>query len=449
MKKKINIQFLLIAFLAIAATWVFAAFVFYEVVCREIMSDLKGYARLLATTRILEQMEEGEASVQAEGLRISLIGADGSVLFDSNADIGEMENHRNRPEVASALEKGAGEVIRQSPTLGKNTFYYAVRTGQGDVLRLAKESSSIFSIFTSAVPVILVIAVLLFGLCMVLAHYLTRSLVAPIERMADRIDDIPQGGLYRELLPMMETIRRQHEEILKNARTRQEFTANVSHELKTPLTAISGYSELIEAGMTDQETTLRFAGEIHHSSRRLLTLINDIIRLSELDTAEEEPMEEVDLLELAQSCVDMLQISAKKHQVTLELAGKPTPIRANKEMMEEVIYNLCDNAIRYNRAGGHVWVEARPGRQQSQEEGSLAVLAVRDTGIGIPAKHQERIFERFYRVDKSRSKSTGGTGLGLAIVKHIAALHGAALELESEEGVGTEIRLLLPLPGGQ
>ncbi len=278
---------------------------------------------------------------------------------------------------------------------------------------------------------------------------MTRSLVAPIERMADRIDDIPQGGLYRELLPMMETIRRQHEEILKNARTRQEFTANVSHELKTPLTAISGYSELIEAGMTDQETTLRFAGEIHHSSRRLLTLINDIIRLSELDTAEEEPMEEVDLLELAQSCVDMLQISAKKHQVTLELAGKPTPIRANKEMMEEVIYNLCDNAIRYNRAGGHVWVEARPGRQQSQEEGSLAVLAVRDTGIGIPAKHQERIFERFYRVDKSRSKSTGGTGLGLAIVKHIAALHGAALELESEEGVGTEIRLLLPLPGGQ
>ena len=286
---------------------------------------------------------------------------------------------------------------------------------------------------------------------MVLAHYLTRSLVAPIERMADRIDDIPQEEFYRELSPVMETIRRQHEEILKNARTRQEFTANVSHELKTPLTAISGYSELIETGMTDEETTIRFAGEIHHSSRRLLTLINDIIRLSELDTAEEEPMEEVDLLVLAQSCVDMLQISAKKHQVTLELAGEPTLIRANKGMIEEVVYNLCDNAIRYNRAGGRVWVETRTVRRETSGQGqkSLAALTVRDTGIGIPAEHQERIFERFYRVDKSRSKSTGGTGLGLSIVKHIAALHDAALELESEEGVGTEIRLLLPLPGGR
>ena len=185
MKKKINIQFLLIAFLAIAATWVFAAVVFYEVVCREIMDDLKGYAKLLAATRVLEQMEEGDSSVKAEGLRISLIKADGSVLFDSNVDIGGMENHRNRPEVAKALEEGAGEVIRQSPTLGKSTFYYAVRTEQGDVLRLAKESSSIFTIFTSTIPVIIVIAALLFGLCMVLAHYLTRSLVAPIERMAD------------------------------------------------------------------------------------------------------------------------------------------------------------------------------------------------------------------------------------------------------------------------
>ena len=451
MKKKINIQFLLIAFLAIAATWVFAAVVFYEVVCREIMDDLKGYAKLLAATRVLEQMEEGDSSVKAEGLRISLIKADGSVLFDSNVDIGGMENHRNRPEVAKALEEGAGEVIRQSPTLGKSTFYYAVRTEQGDVLRLAKESSSIFTIFTSTIPVIIVIAALLFGLCMVLAHYLTRSLVAPIERMADRIDDIPQEEFYRELSPVMETIRRQHEEILKNARTRQEFTANVSHELKTPLTAISGYSELIETGMTDEETTIRFAGEIHHSSRRLLTLINDIIRLSELDTAEEEPMEEVDLLVLAQSCVDMLQISAKKHQVTLELAGEPTLIRANKGMIEEVVYNLCDNAIRYNRAGGRVWVETRTVRRETSGQGqkSLAALTVRDTGIGIPAEHQERIFERFYRVDKSRSKSTGGIGLGLAIVKHIAALHDAALELESEEGVGTEIRLLLPLPGGR
>ena len=436
MKKKINIQFLAIAFLAIVATWLLAAVVFYELFKQEIMGDLESYAKLLTGTGALEQMEKGDRHIEADDLRISLIESDGSVIFDSNVDIGFMENHADRPEFVEALEKGEGTVIRRSPTVGRNTFYYAVRTDRGSVLRIAKEGGSMLSIFASAIPVILIIAVLLFGLCMVLARYLTRALVAPIEHMAEHIDQIPQDGVYRELLPVVQKIREQHEAILQSAQIRQEFTANVSHELKTPLTAISGYSELIESGMTKEEDTRRFAREIHRSSKRLLTLINDILRLSELDAADAEiTREEVDLYGLAQNCVDMLQVNAEKLQVSVLLEGHPMYVFANRGMMEEVVYNLCDNAIRYNNVNGTVVVRV------TEEEGRK-ILSVRDTGIGIPREHQERIFERFYRVDKSRSKSAGGTGLGLAIVKHIVAQHGAELQLESEAGVGTEIRVV-------
>jgi two-component system phosphate regulon sensor histidine kinase PhoR len=219
---------------------------------------------------------------------------------------------------------------------------------------------------------------------------------------------------------------------------RQEFTANVSHELKTPLTSISGYSELIETGMAADEDVIRFAGEIHRSSNRLLTLINDIIRLSELDASPhgtDGGCDTVDLYDLAKDCVEMLSVSAKKHHVTMELCGESCVLRSDRRMMEELLYNLCDNAIRYNKEGGTVKVEA------VQKENTIR-LTVEDTGIGIPKEHQERIFERFYRVDKSRSKQTGGTGLGLAIVKHIVAKQGAKLELVSEEGEGTKITVL-------
>lgn len=437
MKKKINVQFLVIAVLAITATWVFAAVVFYGLFQQEILADLKAYAIMLEATGAVAEMEKGDRFIEADELRISLIRSDGEVIFDSDVDIGKMENHADRPEVVEALLDGEASSTRRSPTLGQDTFYYARKMDDGSVLRLAKEGASMISIFASVIPAILLIAAFLFGLCMLLAHYLTRSLVTPIERMADHINQMPEKGIYRELLPVVQTIREQNEAILKSARMRQEFTANVTHELKTPLTAISGYSELIESGMTKEEDTLHFAKEIHRSSKRLLTLINDIIRLSELDaTGEELPMEDVDLYALAQNCVDMLQMNAEKLQVTIELEeGEHQVIRANKSMMEEVVYNLCDNAIRYNNVNGTVTV--RVAREKER-----VILSVRDTGIGIPKEHQERIFERFYRVDKSRSKSTGGTGLGLAIVKHIVAQQGAELQLESQVGVGTEIRVV-------
>ncbi len=210
----------------------------------------------------------------------------------------------------------------------------------------------------------------------------------------------------------------------------------MSHELKTPLTAISGYAELIENGMAEKEDVTRFAGEIHRNSKRLLTLINDTIRLAELDAMEKTiEFEDVDLYEIAVNCVNMLQISAEKHQVQISLSGERCILYANKNMMEELVYNLCDNAIRYNNTGGSVQVQVREGQEQVE-------LSVRDTGIGIPEKSQKRVFERFYRVDKSRSKQTGGTGLGLAIVKHIIAQHNAQITLTSEVGKGTEVKVI-------
>ena len=225
---------------------------------------------------------------------------------------------------------------------------------------------------------------------------------------------------------------------MKNARMRQEFSANVSHELKTPLTSISGYAELIETGMASEQDTVRFAHGIHNSANRLLTLINDIIRLSELDGTEEEADTELlNLHEMAQNCVEMLKMSAEKHKVTIALNGTECYVTANRQMMEELLYNLCDNAIRYNNPGGSVDVQtyAREGH---------TYLVVKDTGIGIPKDSQKKIFERFYKTDLSRGKDKKGTGLGLAIVKEIIQAHGENIDVGSTEGGGTEFIFSLP-----
>ena len=219
-------------------------------------------------------------------------------------------------------------------------------------------------------------------------------------------------------------------------RNRREFTANVSHELKTPLTAISGYAELIASGMTSGEDTIHFATEIHKSAERLQYLINDIIKLSELDSDDTKiEFETLDLHEMALNCQAMMEIPAEKNEVTVEVQGDSTEIRGNRNLIDELIYNLCSNAVRYNKKGGKVTI-------MTGTENGHPTLTVKDTGIGIPKEAQKRVFERFYRVDKSRSKSTGGTGLGLAIVKHIVAQHEAQISLESEEGVGTTIKVV-------
>lgn len=441
MKQKLYKEFIAVALTTILLTAALVTVVFYDFFRREIMDELATYTRVLQGTGVFDVMDGREreryGSPKEQYLRISLIGPDGTVLYDNDAFIGDLGNHGDRPEVQEALDGGSGQSIRRSDTLDRSAFYYAVRQQDGTVLRVAREASSLWRILKSALPVVLVTALLVFLFCLGLSVRATRTLMEPIYHLAEHLDEYDEIPVYKEMIPFVSTIRRQHEDILKNAQLRQEFTANVSHELKTPLTSISGYAELIEHNMVAQKDIPRFAGEIRHGANRLLTMINDIIELSQLDAmgADAVSFERVPLYQLAENCVNMLQVHAERHQVTLELRGTPCAIAGNREMVEEVLFNLCDNAIRYNNAGGSVIVTAEPS-------GSRVRLCVEDTGIGIPKRHQQRIFERFYRVDKSRSKATGGTGLGLAIVKHIVARHGAELSLESEEGKGTRITIL-------
>lgn len=436
MKRKINMQLLMIAAVAMVATLVFAVGIFYELFQKEVIDELKAYAEVLSSAVNLQGNNDYVQDMNINHIRVTLIDENGEVTYDSYADEKTMENHSGRKEVAEALTNGVGEDSRMSHTLSKNTFYYAILLKNGTILRVAKEVSSIWSVFASGLPIIGSVAVLIYLICMVLARFLTKSLVAPIERLANDINHRSHISTYKELIPFIQTIQKQHEDIMRSAKMRQEFTANVSHELKTPLTSISGYAELIENGMANGDDMIRFAREIRRNSERLLTLINDIIRLSELDATEVEVnFESVDLYAIAQNSMQLLAMNAQNHGITLSLEGEHANIVANRSRIDEVVFNLCDNAIRYNNRGGKVMVHIL-------KQDHKVILSVKDTGIGISKEHQERIFERFYRVDQSRSKSTGGTGLGLAIVKHIVAQHKAELYLESEVGQGTEIKII-------
>lgn len=435
MKKKINIQMLGITILAIVITLITTLFIFYNLFQKQVKQELKSYTKLLMQVNDTSKENFWEQYPKSDAhIRITIINREGQVEYDNSAKVDNLDNHKERPEVAEAFRYEEGEAIRRSETLNQVTFYYAFRINDEYVLRVAKKSESVWSVFASTLPFMLVVVVVVIVVCACLTKFMTKKLLMPVEEMVLDLEEMKNVPAYKELLPFIDKIHKQHEDIIKSSKMRQEFTANVSHELKTPLTAISGYSELIESGMANKEDMIHFGGEIHRSSQRLLTLINDIIRLSELDAGEEGPeMEQIDLYVMAQNCVDMLQFSATKHDVTISLHGESAIIYANRYMMEEVLFNLCDNAIRYNYPKGKVEVEV------SKLDDGGCVLKVQDTGIGISPKHQERIFERFYRVDKSRSKKSGGTGLGLAIVKHIVAKHDAQLLLESEEGHGTTI----------
>ena len=431
MKKKIKQRLVLIAALSIVITLVLVSVLFYQILKKQVVEELKSYSKALSFLSY-EEIEK----VQNQSIRVTMIREDGVVTFDNYASIDKMDNHKNRPEVIEAIKKGEGSSIRNSKTIGKSTFYFAVMLPDRTILRTAKDSGTLGKIFMSIVPFVVLLAMVLFLLSTFLTNLLTKEIIKPIERIAKDQNHMAQNDSYPELEPFFQTIRKQHEDILRSARVRQDFTTNVSHELKTPLSSISGYSELIENGMASQEDTLRFAKEINKNAQRLLALINDIIKLSQLDSDELEfELEEVDLYQLAKESIEHLKMSSQKQEVTIQLIGEHISIFANKTMIEEVLYNLIDNGIRYNNRGGSVQVtikQLNPG----------TLLMVEDTGIGISKEHLGRIFERFYRVDKGRSKSGGGTGLGLAIVKHIVAKHQAKMDIYSEKGKGTCITIV-------
>lgn len=432
MKRKINIQLFILLVVAILSTLIMSIAVFYEIFQKEVLADLKAYTKVIGAN-YLYRSDLLEYETHDSEVRVTLIDEEGNVKFDSYANEGKMGNHKERPEVRDAMALGEGEDIRRSATLDTSTFYYAMKLEDGMILRVGKEVQSMLSVFESGFPIIGIFAGIVFFICMITARLMTKGLVEPIERLAEDMNTSEAISTYKEIEPFITTIQKQHKDILKSANMRQEFTANVSHELKTPLTAISGYAELIESGMASPEDTREFASKIHQNSQRLLTLINDIIQLSELDSTEVEvPFDKVDIYEVAKECVAMLKVSASKMNIDLKLQGEPCKINGNKALIEELIMNLCDNAIRYNNMGGSVLVRIRQAHGQVE-------LSVKDTGIGISEENQKRIFERFYRVDKSRSKLTGGTGLGLAIVKHIVVQHHAKMNITSEVGKGTEI----------
>ena len=440
MKSKINKRLVGIAVLAVIATVVGITIIYYGLFQRQVRADLAVSAKLLRDTHYFESAnvdkDEIDLSTDIEELRVTWVAEDGTVLYDNDASAELLTNHYDRPEIQDAFTDGVGEAVRKSDTMNQNTFYYAVLLDNGTVLRVATDAQSLWAVFMSVAPIITLIILIIITVCVLISHLLTRQLIMPIEVMVSNLENADYESPYRELDPLSEMLRSQHTDVLAAAKARQDFTANVSHELKTPLTAISGYAELLEGGMVAEDKQNHFYQEIRKNTDRLLALINDIIKLSELDRVDHGiTFEKIDLYGVAHECVNELSVSANLKEITITIVGKESIIRGNKEMIKELIENLVQNAIRYNNPGGKVLVSVN-----SQDNSTC--LIVKDNGIGIPAADQQRIFERFYRVDKSRSKATGGTGLGLAIVKHIVEIHDAKIELDSTPGVGTTISVL-------
>lgn len=368
-----------------------------------------------------------------KNVRITLVAKDGTVIADSQESANKLGNHLNRQEIQQAIKNGEATVTRHSDTQEKKVYYFAKQLDNGNILRVSAEAKSIGKFFSDYIIYILLCIIVVIVTAVFVSMGITKSIVKPITQLGQSLDNIDKFKSDEELKPLVNALLQQKKKQKMLDKQKKQFTANVSHELKTPLTSIAGYAELIETGMAKPEDIKPFAGVIRKQALRLVNLSEDIIQLSQLEESDEDmSFESVNLYEIAQRCVEALNINAINKGVTLNLTGEECYIRGKAQLVEELVYNLCDNAIRYNKENGNVTVTVNP-----LEKG--ASVSVKDTGIGIPKKYQERIFERFFRVDKSRSKATGGTGLGLAIVKHITQLHDAKLEISSEEGKGTEI----------
>ena len=382
-----------------------------------------------------EYLKDIHRSKNAE-LRITLVDAgSGQVLYDSKGNTETMDSHLDRTEIEEAMAKGAGHAVRLSKTLGRNAHYAAMLTAGGRyVIRLGLETSNIIGIFLRILPAILSIMVLLFLLATQMANRLTHQIVAPLDHMADQIQkmdtptvDLTDEDVYEELRPFVNSVK-------QSQQVREEFSANVSHELKTPLTSISGFAELMKDGMvTDAAHVQEFSTTIYDESQRLLALIDDIMHLSRLEAGVEMEQEPVNLYLLSETIIHRLRDKAMKHQVSVDLSGGSAEITGVRTNIEEMIYNLIDNSIKYNHPDGHVYVICE-GRS----------ITVQDDGIGIPEEDLNRVWERFFRVDKSHSRAIGGTGLGLSIVKHVAELHHAKVDISSQLNRGTKITITFP-----
>ncbi len=544
MTKKIFRSIFIVALVVLLASIGIATSFLYDYFNRSQVSRLKDELALVATY-VNETGVEYFNAFGSSVFRFTLVSEDGTVLYDSQVGIENMENHSGREEIIEALEQGSGSSSRYSSTLTERTLYEAVLLDNGNVLRISVSQVTVSVLLLGMLPAVVAIILIAVVVSLVLSDQMAKGIVRPLNELD--LENPAENDAYEELTPILTKINKQHKQIksqmetlrrksdefeqivssmneglvlldehgmvlsmntaakkifavtkdangsdfllvdrtskmskaIWNAldgnhseyteerqgneyqftinpiesdgkflgavilvfdisdrafaqRNRQEFTANVTHELKTPLQSIIGSAELLENGLVKPEDTARFVGNIRKEATRLVSLINDIIRLSQLDENSDPATETVELTEVAKEVVEVLTVSAAKKNVELSIEGDPQTIFGVRRYIYEIIYNLCDNAIRYNVDGGKVTITIG-------KDNGRAFVSVKDTGIGIAPEHQSRIFERFYRVDKSHSKETGGTGLGLSIVKHAVQYHSGKVKLESEVGKGTTI----------
>ncbi len=445
MNKKIFNAIWIVAIVVFLASLIFIMSVSYNYFSGLQIKQLKTEAQLASLGVSMSGMDYLD-SLEAKDYRITWIDADGTVLFDNEVNTNEMENHLEREEIREALAFGYGESVRYSNTLSDKQLYSAIRLSDGSVLRLSIVQMAVWTLLLGFAQPISFVILIAFVLSFVLASRLTKRILEPINGIDpdDPIKHINEEE-YKEIAPLLKRIQSQNEqlkrdkkEIEKAALIRQEFTANVSHELKTPLHAISGYAELLENEMVREEDIKPFAGKIREESTRMTKLVEDIIDLTRLDNGGAEmKWEDCDLHRIAENAVDSLEVAATAMGVEVTVDGLYAPVKAIPQLLYSIVYNLCDNAIKYNHIGGTIKISIQQTEHNTE-------LKVKDTGIGIPEESRERIFERFYRVDKSRSKEAGGTGLGLSIVKHAVMIHGGKIEVNSEMGKGTEFIVTIP-----
>ena len=446
MQKRIFFNFVGLILVCVVLLVVSLGMLFFRTTQAREMSSIRDEAyfraSLLNDNILMPYRASSGVSIDAGDTRIMIISSDGWTLFDNDKYAGTSQdvNRSDREEFIEAIEYGVGEAVRTSVTFGAETFYYAIRLQDGNVLRLSRSINSLGGVFISTIPALIAITIAVLLIAYIIAKRLTRLIIKPL---ADIDLDNENGDstsahnvndtVYEELRPYVEKINLQKHEIASRLQQRREFSANVSHELKTPLTTISALSEMMSNGMAKKEDVAEFSQKITGHSKRLINIIEDIIRLSEFDEKKtEKDFTTFDILELAKTVVASLQDNATIKSVTVNLTGEHLQIEANSRLIDELLFNLIDNGIKYNAEGGSVNIHI-------SEDNGMCKISVADTGIGISKQHQSRIFERFYRVDASRSKKTGGTGLGLSIVKHITDHHNGKIILESSEGKGTTI----------
>ena len=441
---------LVTAAVVVVCCFLYAA-VFYVTLDQRAASDLttqaEGYASLIEELDYSDEdtvaFLEDESAIDSD-TRMTLIASDGTVIYDSYVDASTMENHAERPEVLEAISTGEGASGRYSETLGEETLYHSVLLSDGSVLRLAVTQSTVWGIMASvALPCVIVLVVAV-GASFLIGGVVARRVVSRMERID--LNHPIDGDAPEELMPLLRRLDNQHRRLDAQASERRTFTANVSHELKTPLTVISGYAEIIEQGIAQPRDVRKFAGLIHDEALHMRSMVEEIIALTHLDEMGEGQanltMLEVSLEDIANNAVTHLKSFAERAHVDLVLKvsrsdNEPVKVYGNARILEEMVRNLAENAVRYNHEGGRAEVEVA-------NEQSHAVLRVSDTGRGIPHELRERVFERFFRVEESRSKETGGSGLGLAIVKHAAQVHGASIDVADNHPQGTVITISFP-----